>query len=71
MIVHGKFEELKTRNGQAYVKQLFADRLDPVQHSEALKPSLPELGADRVTKELKAIMYRIAILEINGRYEKS
>lgn len=71
VIVQGKFEELKTKDSQTFAKKILTERLNPLRHSEAAKPSLPELGGASVIRELKAVLYRISILEISGRYEKS
>lgn len=71
VIVWGKYEELKTKEGQANAMKILKDRLTPIMLSESVRPSHKANDPRVVMKELKAVAYRIAVKEITGRYEKS
>jgi uncharacterized protein len=71
VIVQGKFEELKTKKAIAHANQLLNERLEPLLHSQAIKPKALTTDANTVVKGLRAIYYRIHIKEISGRFEKS
>ncbi len=68
VVVQGKFEELKTRAAIATAIQLLSDRLDPLLHSQAIKPVPLQSEANTVVKGLRAIYYRIRVTEISGRF---
>jgi uncharacterized protein len=71
VIVWGKYEELKTKDGQTNAMKVLKDRLTPILLSESVRPSHKVTDPRVVSKELKAIAYRISVKEISGRYEKS
>ena len=71
IIAWGTFEELKTDEEQKRVVQLFHDRLSPLTLGETV--NIAREFADPphiVQKKKRPILYRIALSEITGRYEK-
>jgi uncharacterized protein len=71
VVVQGKFEELKTKNALNYASQLLSERLEPMLHSQAIKTIPLSQEANTIVKGLRAVYYKIKILQISGRYEKS
>lgn len=70
VLVWGKFEELKKEEEQAAALHLLRDRFAPFAISETVLPDITE-GHNLFPKGLRAVAYRIRILEKSGRYEKS
>jgi nitroimidazol reductase NimA-like FMN-containing flavoprotein (pyridoxamine 5'-phosphate oxidase superfamily) len=71
VIVWGEYEELKGPKAQKAGMKILLDRLAPFMISETVRPSPghshpPEI----VEKDLKAVAYRIKVIEKTGRYEK-
>jgi uncharacterized protein len=71
VMVWGKYEELKTKEGQSNAIKILKDRLTPILLSESVRPSSKMTDPRLVMKELKAVAYRISVKEISGRYERS
>jgi nitroimidazol reductase NimA-like FMN-containing flavoprotein (pyridoxamine 5'-phosphate oxidase superfamily) len=71
VVVQGKFEELKTKTAIAHASQLLSERLEPIVHSQAIKPIALTKDANTIIRGLRAIYYKIKVIEISGRYEKS
>lgn len=69
VIVWGKYEELQTKNQEKAMK-ILKDRLTPLLLSESVKPT-HGMGPEVVIKQPKAIIFRISVEEITGRFEKS
>jgi nitroimidazol reductase NimA-like FMN-containing flavoprotein (pyridoxamine 5'-phosphate oxidase superfamily) len=71
VIVWGKYEELNTKRSQENAMKIVKDRLTPLVLSESVVPSHSVPDPRRVVKELKAVAYRISVIEVTGRYEKN
>jgi uncharacterized protein len=65
----GLYEELKDTDEQAKGMKILRDRFDPLTASETLRPHHSQ-RPQMVVKEVKAIVYRIKLVECTGRYEK-
>ncbi len=70
VIVWGKYEELKANNQEKAMK-ILKDRLTPLLLSESVKPTHGIPGPETVTKQVKAVAFRISIKELTGRFEKN
>lgn len=71
VIAWGNFEELKTAAQQEAALKILIDRLLPIVNSESIKPFHPEQEPPlTVEKPLRAVVYRIKVIEKTGRYEK-
>jgi nitroimidazol reductase NimA-like FMN-containing flavoprotein (pyridoxamine 5'-phosphate oxidase superfamily) len=70
VIVWGTYEEMKTADAQAKGKKILMDRFAPLMASETTKPPSHSMRPQMVEKAVKAIVYRIKIIECSGRYEK-
>jgi nitroimidazol reductase NimA-like FMN-containing flavoprotein (pyridoxamine 5'-phosphate oxidase superfamily) len=71
VIAWGTFEELKTEAKQNIVIQLFQERLAPLTLGETVNITREFADPPHVVqKKKKPILYRIALTEITGRYEK-
>jgi nitroimidazol reductase NimA-like FMN-containing flavoprotein (pyridoxamine 5'-phosphate oxidase superfamily) len=72
VMLWGTYEELKTEKEQQKGLKIMADRLAPFAISESVRATqLPGMKPESVAKKLKAVAYRIKILERSGRFEKS
>lgn len=70
VLVWGKYEELKKEDEQAAALHILRDRLEPFTISETVRPHIT--GEHQSSpKALRAVAYRIKIVERSGRYEKS
>lgn len=70
VILWGKYEELKTLPEQRRAMKILNDRFLPYLTSESLMPT-PYIDSPRqVEKARKPVIYRIAVDEITGRFEK-
>jgi uncharacterized protein len=70
VIVWGTFEELKEPAAQTKGMKILMDRFAPLLASETVKPQVHSMRPEMVEKEVKAIVYRIKVLESTGRFEK-
>lgn len=70
VIAWGKYEELKSEDQEMALKTL-RDRLTPLLISESVKPSHGLQSPKIVVKPTKAVVFRISISEITGRFEKN
>lgn len=71
VVAWGEYEELKTEAEQTEVIQLFHERLSPLMLGETVNVSREFADPPHtVHKKKKPILYRIALTEITGRYEK-
>ena len=70
VVVHGKYEELKSGATLTKAVKMLNDRFVPYVTSESSKPShgLPR-GPERVEKQKHSIVFRISVTEATGRYE--
>ena len=71
VIVWGEYEELKTEQEQKTGMKILVDRLTPFMASETVRPSHHSHAPEIVEKSLKAVAYRIKVIESSGRFEKS
>jgi uncharacterized protein len=71
VIAWGTFEELQDSAAQAKGMKILTDRFAPLMASETVKPHVHSMRPEMVVKEVKAIVYRIKIMECTGRYEKT
>jgi nitroimidazol reductase NimA-like FMN-containing flavoprotein (pyridoxamine 5'-phosphate oxidase superfamily) len=70
IVLWGKFEEVTDHRKQLAAIKILEDRLMPLTISEAVRPiQIPD--AKIVERELKAVIYRISVDEITGRFEKN
>jgi uncharacterized protein len=71
IIIRGEFEELKKEQDQKAARKILVDRLVPLITGETVNP-LRHIGhpPEIVQKPVKAVMYRIKIKEMTGRFEK-
>jgi uncharacterized protein len=70
-ILWGEYEELKDAASQEKGMKILTDRLMPMVISETLTHyEHHSMRPQLVEKEIKAIVYRIKIIESSGRYEK-
>ena len=72
VIVWGTYEELKNEKDQLAGMKVMMDRLAPFIMSETVRPSHgmshpPEV----VEKGVRAVVYRIKVIEKTGRFEKT
>jgi uncharacterized protein len=71
VILWGEYEELKDAASQEKGMKILIDRLKPLVASETVySDEHHSMRPQMVEKEVKAIVYRIKILESSGRYEK-
>jgi uncharacterized protein len=71
VIVWGNFEEIKEPSLETEASQLLKERFEPYITSESTrKPSQYVHPPQIVEKDLKAIIFRIKITEMTGRFEK-
>jgi uncharacterized protein len=71
VILWGEYEELKDTTSQEKGMKILLDRLKPLVASETVYSSEHHsMRPQMVEKEVKAIVYRIKVLESSGRYEK-
>jgi nitroimidazol reductase NimA-like FMN-containing flavoprotein (pyridoxamine 5'-phosphate oxidase superfamily) len=72
VILLGEYEELIGAASQERGMKILTDRLMPLVSSETLSPQEHHsMRPQIVQKEKKAIVYRIKISEMTGRFEKS
>ena len=71
VIVHGKFQELKSGAEQTRALKILQDRLMPYLLSETMRPRAIDQVAQSVEKERRPVVYRIEITKMTGRYEKN
>ena len=71
VIAWGTFEEMNDKAAQTKGMKILMDRLLPLMASETVKPTVHSMRPEMVEKEIKAIVYRIKILESSGRFEKT
>jgi uncharacterized protein len=71
VVAWGTFEELKTESAQNVVIRLFQERMAPLTMGETVNITREFADPPHVVqKKRKPILYRIALTEITGRYEK-
>jgi hypothetical protein len=70
VIIHGRYEELKSLPEQNKAMKIMDDRFLPFHLSEAVKPALVNDPPREIERESKPVIYRIFIEEITGKYEK-
>jgi nitroimidazol reductase NimA-like FMN-containing flavoprotein (pyridoxamine 5'-phosphate oxidase superfamily) len=70
VIVWGDYEELKTEKDQQAGMQIMIDRLAPFMTSETVRAPHHSHAPEIVEKSLKAVAYRIRIIDKTGRFEK-
>jgi uncharacterized protein len=71
VVIQGKFQEVKSVTEQNRIVRLLKDRFTPFVTSSTLLPQGLEHAPYYVEKEAKAIVYRISLDKISGKYEKS
>jgi nitroimidazol reductase NimA-like FMN-containing flavoprotein (pyridoxamine 5'-phosphate oxidase superfamily) len=71
VILWGKYEELKTQLVQAKAINILHERFAPFHVSESVRPHPYTHAPDYIEKERKAVVYRILIEDITGKYEKT
>lgn len=71
VIIWGKYEELKDPKDQERGMKILQDRFAPVITSETAHRHHAMRAPHVIEKETKAIIYRIAIKERSGRFEKT
>lgn len=70
VLVWGKYEELKKEEEQSAALRIIRNRFEPFTISETVRPHITE-DHQSFPKALRAVPYRIRIVERSGRYEKS
>jgi uncharacterized protein len=71
VIVWGQYEELKTQLAQAKANTILNERFAPFHISESVRPRFYTHAPEYIEKEHKAVVYRISIEDVSGRYERS
>lgn len=72
VIIWGTYEELNNKKEQQVGLEIMMNRLAPFIISETVRPSQESPHAPEVVeKKLKAVAYRIKVIEKTGRFEKS
>ena len=71
VVVQGTFEELKTEKNIVYASELLSERLEPFAHRQVTKIASRTKETATLEKRLRTVFFRIKLLEISGRYEKS
>lgn len=71
VIVWGEFQELTTAPEQKRAEDLLRDRFEPLTTSESTRRPPENINPPHIVeKDLKAILFRIKITEMTGRFEK-
>lgn len=71
VILWGEYEELKSSASKEKGMKILIDRLKPLMASETVySDEHLSMRPQTVENQIKAIVYRIKILESSGRYEK-
>lgn len=71
VIVWGTFEEMKDTASQTNGMKILMDKLQSLKAGETVKPTVHSMRPEMLEKEIKAIVYRIKIVESTGRFEKT
>jgi uncharacterized protein len=71
VVAWGKFEELDDEVERAKALKILDDRLMPYLLSETMRPQGHGQIPHGVEKSREAVVYRISITEMTGRYEKN
>lgn len=71
VIVWGTYEELERGNEQKNALRIIIDRFVPYTTSESVRPHGFLRAPEVIEKERKAVVYRIKVLEMTGRFEKT
>jgi nitroimidazol reductase NimA-like FMN-containing flavoprotein (pyridoxamine 5'-phosphate oxidase superfamily) len=69
VVAWGEYEELEIEDYEMGMK-ILKDRLTPLLISESVRPT-HGMGPEVVVKQTKAIVFRISVQEITGRFEKN
>ena len=72
VIVWGTYEELEREKDQRNALKIIVDRFVPYTTSESVRPAHGFSRAPEVIeKEKRAVVYRIKVIEMTGRFEKT
>jgi uncharacterized protein len=71
VIIWGQFEELKDEDSRQNGLKILTDKILPLVTSETVRAHDHSLEPHQVTKGLRAVVFRIKINEMTGRFEKS
>ena len=70
VIIQGKYEEVKTAAEQNRILKFIRDKFIPLVTSTTLVPRGLDASPHYVEKEKKAVIFKIKIETMSGRYEK-
>jgi len=72
IIVWGLFEEVKSKSTQEKINNLFIDQLGPLSLGETVSTTrVMDQPPLHIQKKSNPVLYKIAISDIAGRFEKS
>ncbi|MBT1686477.1 pyridoxamine 5'-phosphate oxidase family protein [Dawidia soli] len=71
VIAWGEFQELVSERERNAGLKILRDRVTPFVTSETVRPHVVPAPPEVIEKERKAVVYRIHITKITGRFEKT
>lgn len=71
VIAWGNYQELTDERERNAGLRILRDRLAPFVTSETVRPHATPAPPEAIEKERKAVIYRISIKKITGRFEKT